>query len=400
MNRWREFVLVGGLFAALIAFTIYGPGSSSSDDGERGSTYSQGDEGALGLQLWLESLGYATERFQYTDWALPDDAEVLFVISPVQRPIIESEAEEMLRWVRDGGTLIAVEERPQLNLASNGLWRVLDVTTTISDTGEFNEFTLEETAQPTQPLLSEPPVTSVRVDTTAALASEDPGYVPVLSTRFGPTLIGRQEGRGYLYLSSSAQPFTNLGLREPGSGALVLNLLSRVPRGATILFDEVHHGFGSAVGVQNRSLRQIALRQWWGWAALYAVGVVAVYVVLTGRRFGRPVPLARDVARRSSAEYVQSVAHLLRRGRKRGPVAQHFHAALKRRLARPYGFVAPQDDTAFVRELVRVGGASDEQAARLRPLLEALRKPDMSDAELVRLVREADALTDVRGRLR
>ncbi len=142
----------------------------------------------------------------------------------------------------------------------------------------------------------------------------------------------------------------------------------------------------------NRSLRQIALGQWWGWAALYAVGVIALYIVLTGRRFGRPVPLKQDVARRSSAEYVQSVAHLLRRGRKRGPIAQHFHDTLKRRLSKPYGFVAPADDTAFVRELVRVGGATDEQAARCDRVLEGLSRPDMSDMELVRLVRDADAL--------
>ncbi len=398
MNRWREIALIGVLFAALIAFTVYGPARSSSGEDKRGSTYSKGDLGALGLQLWLEKLGYTTERFEYTDWSLPDDAAVLFIIAPRDRPIVETEADEILRWVRDGGTLIAVDERPQLNLAANALWRVLDVTTTVSDTDGFTD--INERATPVQPVLFDPPVTSVEVASYAALQPQDAGYVPILESRYGPVMIARQEGRGYIYLSAAAHPFTNVGLREPGSAALVLNLISRVPAGATILFDEVHHGYGSATGVTNRSLRQIALGQWWGWAALYAVGVIAFYIVLTGRRFGRPVPLKQDVARRSSAEYVQSVAHLLRRGRKRGPIAQHFHATLKRRLSKPYGFVAPADDTAFVRELVRVGGATDEQAVRLRPVLEGLSKPDMSDMELVRLVRDADALVDARGRLR
>jgi hypothetical protein len=206
----------------------------------------------------------------------------------------------------------------------------------------------------------------------------------VLQTHFGPALIGRQEGRGYIYLSVSAHPFTNAGLREPESAALVLNLLSRVPRGATILFDEFHHGFTTQVAAAQPSLREIALSHWWGWAALYTVAVVGLYLVLTGRRFGQPIPLQRDVARRSSAEYVQSMADLLRRSGKSQRIAQHYHTSLKRRLARPYGFIPPAGDEAFVRELMRLEGATAEQGSELRALLAGLTRPGITDADLLR----------------
>jgi hypothetical protein len=396
--RWREILGIAALFGVLIAFTLYGPGAGSpTDEGERGSVHSSGATGALALQRWLDSLGYQTANLEYTGWAIPDDAAALFMITPVREPIRDEEAQEILRWVRAGGTLIAVDERPQRLLNANGLWETLQVTAAIS---EAEELQVAGQATVAQPLLVSPPVSSVPVSTTGALRIDDGAYVTLLQTRFGPTLIGRQEGRGYMYLSVAAHPFTNAGLREPGSAALVLNLLSRVPRGAMVLFDEFHHGFTTQAAAAQPSLRRIVLSQWWGWAALYAAGVLALYLVLTGRRFGRPIPLRRDIVRRSSAEYVQSMADLLRRSGKREHIAQHYHANLKRRLARPYGFIPPADDDAFVRELIRLGGATEQQGERVRDLLHRLSRTNIKDADLLRLLHELDTLADERGRLR
>jgi len=299
--------------------------------------------------------------------------------------------------VRDGGTLIAIDERPGLQLAPNRLWQELGATTTVSDTDTTVEV---ERATAVQPVLQTPPVTSVPVHTSSSVTFADPGYVPLLQTRFGPTLIGRQEGRGYVYLGVSAHPFTNLGLREPGSAALMLNLLARVPRGGTILFDEYHHGYGQAAAAAAPSLRRLLLSTWWGWASIYAVGVITLYIVLTGRRFGRPVPLRRDIARRSSAEYVRSIAHLLRHGGKRREIARHYREQVKRRLARQYGIAPGDDDSLFVRDLLYASGASEEQAGTLRTLLEALRRPDLRDVDLIAAVRRIDQTFDERGRFR
>ena len=398
MSRWRDILLIAGLFGGLIAFTIYGPGrSQTTTEGTRGSAHEVGDEGALALQRWLGTIGYAPANLEYSEWRVPDDAAALLILNPVEEPITREHADEVLRWVREGGTLIAVDERPQAALAPNGLWKQLGATTTVSTT---QDVVPAEHAYAAQPLLATPPVESVAVHTQGALRLDDPAYVTLLQTPFGPTLIGRQEGRGYLYLAVAAHPFTNAGLREPGSAALILNLLARVPRGATILFDEYHHGFTTAAAAAAPSLRRIILSQWWGWAGLYALAVVGLYIVLTGRRFGKPVPLQRDVAHRSSGEYVESIAQLLQRGGKRQQVALHYRDALKRRVGRPRGINAASGDAAFLRELLHGGAATEQQAEALRRLLSEMARPNLSDADLVRLARAGDEMVDERGQFR
>lgn len=389
MKRWRDLLLIVALFGILIGFTIYGPGSNQTDaQDQAGSTHSAGEQGALGLQRWLQSLGYNATNLEYTEWSIPDSAHVLFTIAPEEQ-ITEAQAEETLRWVRNGGTLILVVPDPPLFSNQNKLLEQLQATV-------LNDDDLEpvERADVVQPLLTDPPLLSVPVNTQSVLELSRDDYVPLLSTDLGPSVVGLQEGRGYVYLATSVFPFSNQGLRETGSAALILNLLARAPRDATVLFNEFHHGYNTPP-----TLRRAILRQWWGWSAFYAVLVVVLYIILTGRRFGRPVPLRADVARRSSAEYIQSLAMLFRRARKQSYMLEHYRNQLKRRLARPYGFVPPADDAAFVKELQRYHGADDEQAERLRALLEQFRRP-ANDEQLVRLVRAADAFADTKGRIR
>ena len=390
MRRWRDLLLILGLFGALIAFTVYGPGQNEPEqEGQPGSAHSAGPDGALGLQRWLESIGYDARNLEYSEWRIPDEAAVLFMLDPQREPVTAEDAAETLRWVRDGGTLVLVDTTPTLAFGRNELLETLQATVVISD-----DIQAIDHARAVQPLLSTPPVISVPVNTSSALELRRDDYLPLLQTRLGDTLVGLQEGRGYIYLASTLYPFTNDGIQEPGSGPLLLNMLARVAPDAVVLFDEYHHGYRTPPTV-----RRVALQQGWGWAVLYTMLVVGLYIVLTGRRFGRPVPLRADVARRSSAEYVQSLAMLFRRAGKRSYVLAHYHSQLKRRLARPYGFVPPADDAAFVDELLRYRGITDEQAARLRTLLAQLRGT-VSEEQLVRLVRAADAFADEKGRVR
>jgi hypothetical protein len=94
--------------------------------------------------------------------------------------------------------------------------------------------------------------------------------------------------------------------------------------------------------------------------------------------------------RRSSAEYVESMADLFQRGGKRDYILKHYHNAFKRTLARKDGINPQLDDAEFVRELSR-SHTFDEPA--LLALLARLRSTKASEAELVRAVSEADVMT-------
>jgi len=90
---------------------------------------------------------------------------------------------------------------------------------------------------------------------------------------------------------------------------------------------------------------------------------------------------------------------LFRRAGKRSYIAQQYHARFKRRMARPYGFVPPGDDDAFVHEVARYAAPTDEQMAAVQRVLAQLRNAK-DDEQLAQAVRAADALLDARGRLK
>lgn len=378
MTNRRDILIIGLLFATLIGFVALAPRLQPQGEPDRPTTYSSGERGALALYAWLRELGYDGQRLEYRAFELGEQDQALVILNPSES-IDLAETDAIIAWVERGGTLIFAEDRSGAFGPANTLLRELDIGREV-----YSDAQWLERAEAVQPVLDQPPVREVPVDTGYVLAPERDDYTPILSADGTPVLVGGQRGAGYVYVSSAAHPFTNAGLRDAASSALVLNLLRRVPPGGRILFDEYHHG---RVGQPARG--GVLLRSPWGWAAGYSLLVVALYLALSGRRFGRPVPLAAEVARRSSAEYVESMADLFQRGGKRGYVLRHFYQTFKRRLARPAGINPQLDDAAFVRELARAR-AIDE--AELLALLARLRNQRADEAELVRTVADAEEL--------
>jgi len=191
--------------------------------------------------------------------------------------------------------------------------------------------------------------------------------------------------QGRVILSASAFPFCNDGLRQEGNPALVLNLVAAARRSGAAWFDEWHHGFREAPQIigPDRWLRYTPF----GHALLFVVALAFLALLLQGRNFGRPVPLPRELRRRSALEYITAVANLNRRAGHRSAVLQQYYQQVKRALGRRYRLDPALEDAEFVAALVRYNPAIDGPA--LASLLTRLRRSGGREADLVRLADEA-----------
>jgi len=377
MMQLRDLLLIATLFGVLIAFVVVSPGRAPSLAPDTPTTYSSAPTGALALYEWTRAMGYDARRLEYRPFELTDDDAVLVILNPGDA-ITREHARHIRTWVERGGTLIFAEDTPALFGLSDALLDELQMRmTVITGTREI------ERVLALQPVFDQPPVRELNVRPRRALAPQRNDYAPLFGAADQILIAGVRIGQGYVYISATTHPFTNRGLRDRQHAALVLNMLRRAPPGGRVLFDEYHHGLVAPPAPTDGLLRTP-----WGWAGIYAVTVTALFLLLGGRRFGRAVPLREEVERRSSAEYVESIADLYQRGGKRAYMLRHFYASFKRRLAQPYGINPQVDDREFVYQLARLRPIDE---AALLALLAQLRATPASDAELLRVVAAADA---------
>lgn len=382
MNNRRDILILVGLFLLLTLFVLFKPNDGQDTSQPRSpTTYSTGPEGTAALLRWLQALGFDAQRLEYRTFTLSERDATLFVFDPSE-PFNRTESAEVVRWVESGGTLVVVSSQPGLFNGAAALLRELGVETRAVSGDE----TLIERTTSAQPIFDRPPLGEIEVQASRALHVEHQDYAQLVGTNENPLLIGMKREAGYIYVATTIYPFTNEGLRNTANAALALNLIQRIPSQGRILFDEYHHGY-----FDPPSLRSIILAQPWGWGLIFGLGMIAIYLLLTGRRFGKPVPLREEVALRTSSEYVESMADLFQRGGKRDYIGLHYHTALKRRLARPFGINPRLEDDQFLRELSRYRTIDESQLALI---LASLRRRGLGEEQLIQTLSAADSITE------
>lgn len=386
MTRIRDLLIIAGLFGVLIAFVVIGPGRTPPQAPNIPSTYSSAPNGALAFYEWTRAMGYDARRLEYRPFEVTDDDAVLVMLSPSET-ISRAHARDILEWVERGGTLIFADDAPMVFSQSDALLDALQMRITV-----LTDTQIIERAPALQPVFDQPPVREIAARTRRTLTPQRNDYAPLFGAPGQVLIAGIRVGNGYAYISATTHPFTNGGLRDRQHAALVLNMLRRAPPGGRILFDEYHHGLTAPPSPTDGLLNTP-----WGWAGVYVATATALFLLLGGRRFGRPVPLREETARRSSAEYLDSMADLYQRGGKRRYMQQHFYADFKRRLAKPYGVNPQLEDREFVYQMARARSI-DETA--LLALLAQLRATPSSDADLLRVVAAADAFVAAQMRER
>ncbi|MDX6694904.1 MAG: hypothetical protein QOF02_2507 [Blastocatellia bacterium] len=309
----------------------------------------------------------------------------------------EREAEDLLRWVERGGRLVIIDRRPDARLLpSSGDWRVstqlVQLPTADAHSDNPDEMTagvpLAHATQPTaltlgvervlpsrfaaivkiaaepKPSPSASPGHAAKANSASgdsspddAWADEDedeppppprpskqnarpapvaeesnaadgsPAPVVHLADYRGALLADYPHGLGRIVVLSDSFIVANKGIIREDNLRLAVNVLASA--GGLIAFDEYHQGHALA---QNELLQYFAGTPLV--AMLVQLGVIVLAVLWTnGRRFARPLPVAQ-VDRRSSLEFVASMAELQQRARAYDLAIENIYMRIRRVLAR------------------------------------------------------------------
>ena len=409
------------------------------------STYHAGPTGTRAFYDLLSESGHKVMRWRDIPEKLlgagGNQVRTFVIIGDTRVQIEDEEAAILLGWVERGGRLVLIDRHPQNGLLPvSGNWGVTteyidypDLTANPASREKMTEGV--KPVSPVQPTALTHNVTSVMPSrffatiklsnqTTASpakanaenpppesdgepivIAPEDnddfeveeidtalssPAPVVHLTNGNFTLLVDYPHGNGRIAVLSDPYMVANGGISARDNLQLAINLVSTTE--GLIAFDEFHQGHGVT---RNAFASYFA-----GTPVLSIAGQIALLILAIlwtrGRRFGRPLPLAR-VDRRSSLEFVASMAELQQRSRAYDLAIENVYSRTRRVLARYAGmdYNSPRSEVAR-----RVASRSSIDAHQLETLMrqaeEAINGEPISERQSVHLVRR---LREIEGSL-
>lgn len=347
----------------MFAAALLGSGGSAGGQsgGPPGSTYNTETDGLSGIYEVL-SAQKAASRWELGFDRLPENVDRLVVWQP---SAIEDDAWKKLQaWVSQGHTLVIAAEDDRLP-----------------------GFVTTEQPTTAKPVALAPATVGVGEVSVGpdGFAGLNGGQLTHLARSDGsPMLVSWSQGAGRIYWSADPEWLTNKRIGQADNLALALRLLTPEP-GRQVAFDEYDHGFAAA-------------ERWWQLLRgplqlflLQLVVVLAVFYWAYGARFGAPRPLPAGPPR-AAVEYVYSMSHLYRRARARAVVLQALHKHLTRELGRLLGGTGGMNHAGVARAVSAQTGVPAAELAALLDRTDPQRKDTPSEAELIALAREVEAM--------
>ena len=343
------------------------------------STYHSGPTGTRALHDFLNESGHKVMRWREPSERLFGESgrmvSTFVVVGRTRVPFDHQDYEMLLRWVRQGGRLVLIDRSPDSRWLAVRGWNMSarDSVFPTADTnpGDVKQMTENVTAvQPIQPTLLTNNIASVmpsrfisrlRIEPEPEPSPEpspsptrrgfaqpestpiqiyegededelSPAPVVHLADSYGPLLVDYKYGSGTIVLLTDPYIVANGGISLQDNLSLAMNILEGHDPDGLIAFDEYHQGRGI--------MRNAFASYFEGTPVLAIAGqlVLLMLVVLwtNGRRFGRPLPLPY-VDRRSSLEFVASMAELQERSRAFDLAIENIYSRTRRVLARHAG---------------------------------------------------------------
>ena len=339
------------------------------------STYHSGPTGARAFHDFLSESGYKVMRWREAPEKLlsktGENVATFVVIGTLRMPFSEEQIIALHRWIANGGCFLLIDRDPSPRLLPQGHdWsiysRLLDFPAFDIDPGDTDAMTKDVTAfKPVQPTWLTRKVDSVMPSRFAGRLSVAPVPAPTPSPESGVHITRRNDrpppheaepkeagvspapvvhvadkkgallidyayGAGRVIVLSDPFVVTNRGIRASDNLQLAINAVTA--HEGLIAFDEYHQGHGT-----NGN----AFAVYFSGTPVLAIGAQILLVVLlilwtNARRFARPLPLVQ-VDRRSSLEFVASMAELQERSRAFDLAIENVYTRTRRVLARYAG---------------------------------------------------------------
>jgi hypothetical protein len=356
MSRLRSsMTLLGICVAALVVGTLRLVTQQTTLP--TGSSYSAQPDGALALYDWAGAIGGNTRRLQDPALGLTTGQAptTLLVLQP-ESSIGDTVGTSFDAVADHGGTIVLAGDSVAWLLYARSLGITVEP---IRDAGST----------------ATPPGGGWEVMSAFHYRIRARDATPLLVVPNGDWVALRMPYRqGSLVVLATPAPLTNAGLSDQDTARFVFrDVLSRATTGSPLVFDEVHHSF-TPVGAGPGGAKEILFTRSPGRALLYAAVLIFLYLLLSGRRLGPPIPARSPTeTRRTMYEHVQMLANLYHRAGQLAVVRTAFGRHM-------------------TRELARSGGASPQRAARLTTALARI-EASRTESDLIAAVASAQADT-------
>ena len=437
----RRFGIIGTVVLAIIVLVAINSLTYVSEEEKRDSefapnrsTYHGGPTGTRAFYDLLSESGHRVMRWRESPEKLfskdGEQVTTFVIIGDTRLTIDDDQAASLLYWVEEGGRLVLIDRHPQVSLLpASGEWSVTteflnypDLTSDPADSQKMTEgVTPINPVQPTLltrgvdavmtsrfysairvtgntkttkpenqpqrdygPVVVEPEDDEGPTSITVETSPDDPASpAPVVHLTNGSSavLLDYPHGSGRIIVLSDPYIVANGGISLKDNVHLAVNLVSTT--GGMIAFDEFHQGHGVT---RNAFASYFA-----GTPVLAICGQIVLLILVVlwtrGRRFGRPLPMPY-VDRRSSLEFVASMAELQQRARAYDLAIENVYSRTRRVLARYAGmdYNSPRSEIAK-----RVAARSSIDAHQLETLMrqseEAINGAAISERQSVQLVR-------------
>lgn len=332
----RRSWLLAAAFGVVVVVTVLVAGPAPGNE--------KGPQGMLALRRYLTAMG-----MQVSDSGTPPagPGAVFLLLTDLRT---QDQAQGLLNWVRDGGTLV-IADPASATLDTAG----------ITTSGHVGHYSFGPARLPASCLTPETvPLTTLQVDAgDNALVSEDPeaiGCFPV-SDPAGPSFeVARPMGQGRVVGLGGRSPLTNSLLGKGDNPAFALGLLGNSAH-QVVFGSAVDPGSAPPAGVW-RTLPLVGKV-----VLIQAVLALVVFALVRARRLGPPMPehIPSPVP---ASELVDAVGRLYRSARASAFAGQTMRGATLHTLQARLGIV-PGDTEALASTLAGLSGTSLGEVRRL-----------------------------------